>query len=146
MAASFGESPSLLKSFIFFRISFTRNSENSFIILICSTSVIFTEFIIRGKYSGYVLMTSLQNPWKVLMLTEYAGEPIISASLRFMEAAALSVKVSASIFSGSVSVRWRMFAIRKVSTWVLPVPGPATTITGPSIASTASRCCVFNCL
>jgi hypothetical protein len=37
----------------------------------------------------------------------------------------------------------RMWAIRVVSTRVLPVPAPASTRTGPSVVSTASRCSGF---
>jgi len=65
-------------------------------------------------------------------------------SLRLMFTAAASVKVRAKIFSGAVSVLSKIFAMRKVSTCVFPVPGPATTITGPSIVSTAFFCSGFS--
>ena len=55
-----------------------------------------------------------------------------------MARAPASVKVKARIFSGLASVTLRIFAMRKVSICVLPVPGPAITMTGPSIVSTAS--------
>ena len=55
--------------------------------------------------------------------------------------AALLVKVTARICDGwadcPVAMRW---AMRVVSTRVLPVPAPASTSTGPSVASTAARC------
>ena len=38
----------------------------------------------------------------------------------------------------------RMWARRVVSTRVLPVPAPARTSTGPSVATTAARCSGFN--
>ncbi len=58
---------------------------------------------------------------------------------RRMLSVAASVKVRARIEEGSVSVLFRILAMRVVRTWVLPVPGPAMTITGPSRVSTA-RC------
>ena len=51
--------------------------------------------------------------------------------------APLSVKVKHKIFSGSVSVARRILAARMLSSSVLPVPGPATTSSGPSMVSTA---------
>ena len=53
--------------------------------------------------------------------------------------AALLVKVTARIWLGQalrVAIRW---ARRAVSAAVLPVPAPASTSTGPSVVSTASR-------
>ena len=41
---------------------------------------------------------------------------------------------------GQARPRLRMWAMRTVSTRVLPVPAPASTRTGPSSVSTASRC------
>ena len=35
-------------------------------------------------------------------------------------------------------------AMRVVSTFVFPLPAPATIINGPSLCKTASRCCAFN--
>src|SRR3989338_8692756 len=57
-----------------------------------------------------------------------------------------SVKVNAKIASGGVSVRFKILAIRRVSICVFPVPGPAITMTGPSIASTALRCSLLSAL
>src|SRR3972149_1785732 len=59
---------------------------------------------------------------------------------------AASVKVKAKIFSGLVSGFFKILAMRKVRISVLPVPGPATTKTGPSIVSTASFCSLFRAL
>ena len=58
----------------------------------------------------------------------------------FISRAALLVKVTARISDGRARPRLRIWAIRVVSTRVLPVPAPASTSTGPSSVSTASRC------
>src|SRR3989338_9072506 len=50
------------------------------------------------------------------------------------------------MLSGAVSVFSKILAMRKVKILVLPVPGPATTITGPSMASTASFWALFSFL
>ena len=52
--------------------------------------------------------------------------------------AALLVKVTARISEGSIRFS-NMWAIRQVTVRVLPVPAPASSITGPSSAPTASR-------
>ena len=96
--------------------------------------------IIFGNESGKRRITSLQNPWNVKIPTRYPAEPIISTSLLRIENTPDSVKVSASMLSGVASVFCSIFAMRSVRICVLPVPGPAITITGPSIASTACLC------
>ena len=58
----------------------------------------------------------------------------------FIALAPDSVKVKAKIESGLVSVVFKILAIRCAIISVFPVPGPAITITGPSIVSTASCC------
>ena len=58
----------------------------------------------------------------------------------FIALAPDSVKVNAKREVGSVSVFFKILAIRSAIIWVLPVPGPAITITGPSIVSTANCC------
>lgn len=55
-----------------------------------------------------------------------------------MAVAPESVKVRARMAEGSVSVCLRILAMRVAMIWVLPVPGPAMTMTGPSIEVTAS--------
>ncbi len=70
--------------------------------------------------------------------------PMRSPTRVFISRAALLVKVTARICQGlarPVPSRW---AMRVVSTRVLPVPAPASTSTGPSVASTASRCSGFS--
>ena len=62
------------------------------------------------------------------------------ADARFISRAALLVKVTARISLGRARPVARMWAMRTVSTRVLPVPAPASTSTGPSSVSTAIRC------
>src|SRR3989344_2052635 len=57
-----------------------------------------------------------------------------------------SVKVIARIPEGGVSGFRRVLAMRSVSTVGFPVPGPAITMTGPSIVSTASFFLIFRSL
>ena len=66
--------------------------------------------------------------------------PLIADTRSRISRAALLVKVTARIWLGQalrVAIRW---ASRAVSAAVLPVPAPASTSTGPSVVSTASRC------
>src|SRR5207302_2620233 len=57
--------------------------------------------------------------------------------------AALSVKVTARIWSGSNAPAATWFAIRRVIVVVLPEPAPARMQTGPRTRSTAPRCSEF---
>src|SRR5271165_6704115 len=66
--------------------------------------------------------------------------PTISPTRCFISRAALLVKVTARISLGRARPVARIWAMRTVSTRVLPVPAPASTRTGPSSVSTASRC------
>src|SRR5580698_5378136 len=66
--------------------------------------------------------------------------PTMSPTRVFISRAALLVKVTAKISPGRARPVARMWAMRTVSTRVLPVPAPASTSTGPSSVSTASRC------
>ncbi len=66
--------------------------------------------------------------------------PSIWPSRSFISRAALLVKVTDRISPGRARPWLRIWAIRVVSTRVLPVPAPASTSTGPSSVSTASRC------
>src|SRR5208337_718667 len=58
--------------------------------------------------------------------------------------AALLVKVMARIDSGITPICSIRKAMRNVMTRVFPLPAPARMSTGPSVVSTASRCCGFN--
>ncbi|MEY9504346.1 hypothetical protein ABIE87_003904 [Bradyrhizobium diazoefficiens] len=66
--------------------------------------------------------------------------PSIWPSRCFISRAALLVKVTDRISAGRARPWLRIWAMRVVSTRVLPVPAPASTRTGPSSVSTASRC------
>ena len=66
--------------------------------------------------------------------------PTIRPTRLFISRAALLVKVTARISFARARPVARMWAMRVVSTRVLPVPAPASTSTGPSRVSTASRC------
>gem|GEM_PF-1092586 len=61
-------------------------------------------------------------------------------SLFFKAMTPASVKVVISIFSGSTQAFKIILAVLKEIICVFPVPGPATTIIGPSKLSTASNC------
>src|SRR6185436_9260026 len=80
-----------------------------------------------------------QKAWKVPTLTAFALSPASAVTRSRISPAALFVKVTARIENGSTprASRW---AMRAVITRVLPVPAPASTSSGPSVASTASRC------
>ena len=83
--------------------------------------------------------------WKVPSHCMPSTVPPISAPMRsFISRAALLVKVTARIWLGQARRVARIWARRVVSTRVLPVPAPASTSTGPSSASTASRCSAFS--
>ena len=68
------------------------------------------------------------------------ASPTSTPTRCFISRAALLVKVTARICEGKARPVARMWAMRVVSTRVLPVPAPARTSTGPSVVSTASRC------
>lgn len=60
-----------------------------------------------------------------------------------ISAAALLVKVMARIWPGLTSRAASRYAIRRVSTAVLPEPAPATMSSGAPRWATAARCCGF---
>ena len=79
-----------------------------------------------------------QAEWKVDTHIFWATGPTRAATRCFISSAALLVKVMARISKGetpSLRMRW---AMRWVSTRVLPDPAPATTSSGPSTWVTAS--------
>ena len=79
-----------------------------------------------------------QAEWKVETHIRPARGPTSSATRRRISSAALLVKVMARICQGAaspVAIRW---AIRRVSTRVLPEPAPATMSSGPPRWTTAS--------
>ena len=66
--------------------------------------------------------------------------PTMLPTRSFISRAALLVKVTERISDGRARPVARIWAMRVVKTRVLPVPAPASTSTGPSSVSTASRC------
>ncbi len=79
--------------------------------------------------------------WKVPSQGMPSTTPPISWPMRaFISRAALLVKVTARISPGRARPKLKIWAMRVVSTRVLPVPAPASTNSGPSSVSTASRC------
>jgi len=77
--------------------------------------------------------------WKVPSHSPSAAWPMSFSSRRRISAAALLVKVTATICDGQARRVARMWLSRAISTLVLPVPAPARTSTGPSTASAAMR-------
>ena len=75
-----------------------------------------------------------------------ASDPIPTrpSTLSRISPAALLVKVMAMMFHGRTPQCSIKYAIRQVSTLVLPEPAPARISSGPSVCCTASRCCGFN--
>ncbi len=84
--------------------------------------------------------------WKVPSqgMPSAEASPISLPMRSFISRAALLVKVTARIWEGRARPVARMCAIRVVSTRVLPVPAPASTSTGPSVARIASRWASFS--
>ena len=72
------------------------------------------------------------------------ASPMILPTRSRISRAALLVKVTARISDGQARRVAIRCASRAVSAAVLPVPAPASTSTGPSEDSTASRCGVFS--
>ncbi|CAB4748678.1 unannotated protein [freshwater metagenome] len=77
--------------------------------------------------------------WKVDTHMTRARAPTSSATRSFISPAALFVKVMARISPGWASPVASRWAIRRVSTLVLPEPAPATMSNGPPRCSTAAR-------
>ena len=80
-----------------------------------------------------------QAEWNVITHIVRAIPPRTPSSRSRISPAALFVKVMARISCGLTPTADTRWAIRYVSTRVFPEPAPATTSTGPSVASTASR-------
>ena len=88
--------------------------------------------------------TRTQKEWKVESCGLASVEPASSLSTRSpISAEALLVKVTARMESGATPFASIRYAMRCVMTRVLPEPAPARMSTGPSVASTAVRCCGF---
>src|SRR4051794_3463078 len=81
-----------------------------------------------------------QAAWNVITHEARAGGPTRSTSRSRISPAALFVNVIARISGGLTPTAFSRWAMRRVSTRVLPEPAPAITSTAPSVVSTASRC------
>src|SRR5665213_3732430 len=89
---------------------------------------------------AYLLEKKAVFPDRILAGTfTNKAAPTICSSRDFISPAALLVKVTARMRSGKTAFFSRRYAIRWVSTRVLPDPAPAKISTGPSVCSTASR-------
>src|ERR1700709_1338235 len=75
--------------------------------------------------------------WNVLTQIAFATGPTSAATRWRISSAALLVKVIARIAVGGTP-SWMRWAMRWVSTRVLPEPAPATTSSGPPRCTTAS--------
>ena len=84
-----------------------------------------------------------QQEWKVDTQASLPDSPLSASTRSTISRAALLVKVMARIFHAGtpLSIRW---AMRQVSTRVLPLPAPAKTSSGPCVCSTAARCSGFS--
>src|SRR3954447_23235971 len=78
--------------------------------------------------------------WNVDTHIFCATGPTRAATRCFISSAALLVNVMARIWNGLTRWSWMRWAMRCVSTRVLPDPAPATTKSGPSWCVTASCC------
>ena len=81
--------------------------------------------------------------WKVDTHMPRAPGPTSLLKRSRISAAALLVNVIARISQGCTPLSASICAMRYVSTRVLPEPAPASTSSGPSVHSTASRCAGF---
>src|SRR4051795_3205806 len=77
--------------------------------------------------------------WKVRIQIARTIGPTVRSIRSRISAAALFVNVIARISFGFTPAAASRCATRKVRTRVLPEPAPATTSSGPSVVSTASR-------
>ena len=82
-----------------------------------------------------------QIEWNVATHIRSACGPTSVATLSRISAAALLVNVMARICPGCAPPSASRYAIRRVSTLVLPEPAPATINNGPPRCVTAAACC-----
>ena len=119
------------------------------IILVLLTCIVLSGCGTTVKEEGkpmvwaYSLRKRINTEWKVPIHRRRAlRSPTIRAIRSFISPAAFFVKVSARIRSGSTPFSIK-YAMREVSTRVLPEPAPATISMGPSIHVTALSCSSF---
>ena len=113
------------------------------------TTVLWSEVSkIKKEVSNPILSINLlkirtQIEWNVPIHISCATSPTIPSTLCFISLAALFVKVMARILYGFTFFSDIKYAILCVNTFVFPLPAPAITKHGPSVANTASFCLSF---
>src|SRR5436190_248413 len=95
---------------------------------------------LRPSSSANSRKTSSPNPWNVRMTASFSPIGVLMSTRSCISAAARSVNVTARISCGLAAPEVMRWTMRAVSTWVFPVPAPATTRRGPKPCSTASLC------
>ena len=90
--------------------------------------------------SAWSRISRSPKAWKVRMSVPACPYGTSRSTRACISSAARSVKVSARICSGRARLVAMSQAMRRVTTCVLPVPGPASTSRGPSPWVTAWRC------
>ena len=115
--------------------------------LLLATGITATHVPYKGTPEGLVEVAAGRLDWffspaaaTVALVKDGRLKALAVSSKRRMAMLPASVKVRQRMFSGAVSVSSRILPIRQARICVFPVPGPAITITGPSMVSTASRC------
>src|SRR5438132_7248277 len=101
---------------------------------------------VRGMPTASPSRRSMRAPmaWNVPSHIPLIDSPTSASTRARISRAALLVNVTAQISSARTRRLAITYAMRWVSTRVLPLPAPAKMSSGPSGASTASRCCAFS--
>ena len=104
-----------------------------------------TAFVTGGANGvGIGLVRALLNEGCKVAIADIRDDHIDRAIASLDNREVMGVKVDVSSRDGMARAVARRWTSREVRTRVLPVPAPASTSTGPSSASTASRCTGFS--